>query len=59
MQLNLAQDIVMQSASIPFYLNKPTGSGLGLALCRDITDAYYGYFALNNRKSDWLIVQVY
>lgn len=52
-------DTVMQSALIPFYSTKPAGSGLGLALCREITDAHHGYLALSNRESGGLMVQVF
>lgn len=51
-------DTVMQSALIPFYSTKATGSGLGLALCREIIDAHHGHLALQNREGGGLIVRV-
>lgn len=49
---------VMASALIPFYSTKASGSGLGLALCREITDAHNGYIGLMNRESGGLCVRV-
>lgn len=51
-------DTVMASALIPFYSTKASGSGLGLALCREITDAHHGQIALHNRDEGGLIVKV-
>ncbi|MFQ3251584.1 MAG: two-component system nitrogen regulation sensor histidine kinase NtrY [Glaciecola sp.] len=51
-------DAVMASALIPFYSTKPTGSGLGLALCREITDAHHGHIGLFNRDEGGLAVRV-
>jgi two-component system nitrogen regulation sensor histidine kinase NtrY len=51
-------DTVMASALIPFYSTKASGSGLGLALCREITDAHHGQIALYNRDEGGLVVRV-
>lgn len=51
-------DTVMQSALIPFYSTKPSGSGLGLALCREIVDAHHGHLGLHNRESGGLTVRI-
>lgn len=49
---------VMASALIPFYSTKNSGSGLGLALCREIADAHNGYISLINREAGGLCVRV-
>ncbi len=49
---------VLSNVLIPFYSTKVTGSGLGLALCREITDAHHGHIALHNRKEGGLLVRV-
>lgn len=48
----------LNSVLIPFYSTKTNGSGLGLALCREIIDAHHGHIALNNRSSGGLAVRV-
>ncbi|WP_144392852.1 sensor histidine kinase [Pleionea sediminis] len=34
----------------PFYTTKKSGSGIGLALCRQIIDAHDGFISITNRK---------
>lgn len=51
-------DAVMASALIPFYSTKTSGSGLGLALCREISDAHHGHIGLFNRDEGGLAVRV-
>ena len=49
---------VMANALVPFYSTKSTGSGLGLALCREIAEAHKGQISLHNKLSGGLNVQV-
>jgi nitrogen fixation/metabolism regulation signal transduction histidine kinase len=48
----------LNSVLIPFYSTKANGSGLGLALCREIIDAHHGHIALSNRAIGGLMVRV-
>ncbi|MDN3380164.1 MULTISPECIES: ATP-binding protein [unclassified Pseudoalteromonas] len=49
---------VMANALIPFYSTKATGSGLGLALCREIVEAHHGQISLHNQPNGGLSVHV-
>jgi two-component system nitrogen regulation sensor histidine kinase NtrY len=35
---------------VPFFTTKPKGTGIGLALCRQIAEAHRGYLTLHNRE---------
>ncbi|WP_395338197.1 sensor histidine kinase [Ningiella sp. W23] len=48
----------LSSVLIPFYSTKSSGTGLGLALCREIVEAHHGQIALNNRGGGGLEVKV-
>ncbi|GAA5130050.1 sensor histidine kinase [Thalassotalea piscium] len=47
---------VLKNALIPFYSTKQTGTGLGLALCREIIEAHHGRISLYNRIEGGLAV---
>lgn len=42
-------DEVLQNALLPFYSTKKAGTGLGLALCREIVEAHEGRLSLSLR----------
>ncbi|MFY8273204.1 sensor histidine kinase [Pseudoalteromonas sp. SSDWG2] len=51
-------ETVMASALVPFYSTKSNGSGLGLALCREICEAHHGDISLHNQDQGGLVVRV-
>ena len=49
-------DAVLTNALVPFYSTKRSGTGLGLALAREITEAHGGRITLGNREGGGLAV---
>jgi two-component system nitrogen regulation sensor histidine kinase NtrY len=49
----------LRDALLPFYSTKPTGSGLGLTLCREIIEAHGGRLSLANRTGGGALVTIW
>ena len=49
---------VLANALLPFYSTKRSGTGLGLALVREIVEAHGGQITLRNRKQGGLSVRI-
>lgn len=50
---------VLHNALLPFYSTKQSGTGLGLALCREIIEAHNGRLRLANRDQGGLVVSIF
>lgn len=52
-------EAVLKQAMLPFFSTKRTGTGVGLALSREIIEAHDGQLALANREGGGLIVSCF
>jgi C4-dicarboxylate-specific signal transduction histidine kinase len=50
----------MQNAVLPLYTTKPNGSGMGLALSREVAEAHGGSLDVGNRRDGgaWIRVRL-
>ena len=49
-------DEVLEHAMVPSFTTKPTGSGMGLTLCREIVDAHQGRLRIARREGGGISV---
>lgn len=49
---------VLSQAVLPFYTTKPSGSGVGLSLCREIIQQHNGQLIFRNRENGGLCVSI-
>jgi nitrogen fixation/metabolism regulation signal transduction histidine kinase len=54
----LSED-TLRDALVPFYSTKPSGTGLGLTLCREIVDAHGGRLSIANRQGGGAVVALW
>jgi nitrogen fixation/metabolism regulation signal transduction histidine kinase len=52
-------DDTLRDALVPFYSTKPSGTGLGLTLCREIVEAHGGRLSIANRQGGGALVAIW
>jgi nitrogen fixation/metabolism regulation signal transduction histidine kinase len=52
-------DDVLRNALLPFFSTKEKGTGLGLALCREIADAHRGKLRVARREGGGIVVSLW
>ena len=52
-------EAILRNALLPFYSTKPTGTGLGLTLSREVLEAHGGRITLANREGGGLAVALW
>jgi len=52
-------DEVLKNALLPFFSTKEKGTGLGLALCREIVDAHHGKLRVARREGGGMVVSLW
>jgi two-component system nitrogen regulation sensor histidine kinase NtrY len=52
-------DEVLKNALLPFFSTKEKGTGLGLALCREIVEAHRGKLRVARREGGGLVVSIW
>jgi nitrogen fixation/metabolism regulation signal transduction histidine kinase len=52
-------DEVLANALLPFYSTKPSGTGLGLTLCREIVEGHGGTLDIANRDGGGVAVRIW
>jgi two-component system nitrogen regulation sensor histidine kinase NtrY len=50
---------VLPKAFLPYYSTKADGSGIGLSICREISDGHQGHITLNNHPEGGLQVDIH
>jgi len=52
-------DEVLKNALLPFFSTKEKGTGLGLALCREIVEAHRGKLRVARREGGGIVVSIW